>query len=98
MKSQPPTLRQQVEQIVNGIAVGQNVDDFPEGMGILIPSLDLQKAINQILALVEAAVPEKKPEQEYFYEGGGQVFKKFTPYDKGFNEAVSIMHERLGIK
>lgn len=41
-------LRQCIEQEINSIAIGTHKNELPGTLGVLIPSLDLQKTINRI--------------------------------------------------
>lgn len=44
-------LRKEIEQEVNAVAVNADRTELPPNMGILIPSLDLQKTIDRLMDL-----------------------------------------------
>lgn len=51
-------LRAKVEQEVNAVAAGVDRSELPESLGILIPSLDLQKSIDRIMSLFTQELKE----------------------------------------
>lgn len=85
---QPPTLN---EQII------EKLDDYHDGgMFHNYTPLEKQRHATQILALLKAAMPEKTKLNPIVMIEDHKLF--FKGKVEGFNEAVNLMHERLGIK
>lgn len=57
-------LRKEIEQIVNHIATGIDSDSTPKEMGLLIPSLDLQKEIDKLTGLFKSELSKILTELE----------------------------------
>jgi hypothetical protein len=105
-------LRKVVEQEVNAIAAGFNREDMPENMGILIPSLDLQKAVDRIMSLIttqkkaiqsdlvealEAKLKDNNPPISLLPDGSDPTNYEFrSGYNQGIQDATQIIKTYTG--
>lgn len=97
-------VRAEVEQEVNAIAARFNRDELPENLGILIPSLDLQRAIDRIMRLIDAqynqgleaaegALPEKIDVKLVILASGPQSLAH--GYAAGSNAAIGAARQQI---
>lgn len=84
-------LREQVEQEINNAAAGTNRADLPKNMGILIPSLDLQAAVNRTMELIESYVLQARVSEAKLAQN---VIEGFT-YLLGKNDYIDIKQGAL---
>lgn len=99
-------LRNLIEQEVNAVAVGADCTAMPESLGILIPSLDLQKTIDRIMKVVQAqqlklldevvgALPEKRTIGDYNDGGDYNYRNRRDAVDSAYNEPINRVQAKL---
>src|ERR1019366_4641785 len=89
------TLQEDIEQIVNRIAVGANRSNLPANMVVLIPSLDLQKTIDQLLTIISKECDRAKVEsyKKGYIAGGIAVAVSYR--DHTTQEQINEMKSKL---
>jgi hypothetical protein len=84
-------IRKKLEQEINAVASGVDSDSLPKDMGILIPSLDLQKSIDRIMGMVTQEKLDLLDRLEKSYKG-------FPPYSDVADILEVIQKEREGLR
>ena len=84
-------LRKAVEQEINAVAVGADRETMPENIGILIPSIDLQRSIDRIMGTFNSTL---KTYTEEILEGLGEMEKIPKEFEPSSLVHYSILEAR----